>query len=64
MFTDDEMKLIEAAVDNAKIDLPEDLMHKLYDYFMDLGDMPYGVAKARSGDPWEWIYEHLDNVTR
>ena len=34
-------------------DLDDDLYHALYDYYFD--DMPYGVKKARDGDPYEWI---------
>lgn len=29
-----------------------------YNYFLD--EMPYGVAKARDGDPSDWIYERLE----
>lgn len=36
-------------------DLDDDLYHALFDYYMDTGEMPYGVAKARTGDPYEWI---------
>lgn len=36
-------------------DLSDDLYHALYDYYLDSGDMPYGVAKARDGDPSEWV---------
>lgn len=31
---------------------------KLYAYYSE--DMPYGVAKARSGDPDEWILNRLE----
>jgi hypothetical protein len=34
-------------------DMDDDLYHALYDYYFD--DMPYGVKKARDGDPYEWI---------
>ena len=34
-------------------ELDDDLYHALYDYYFD--DMPYGVKKARDGDPYEWI---------
>ena len=37
----------------------KDLFSKLYDYFVQ--EMPYGVAKARTGDPDEWIYNRLTN---
>jgi hypothetical protein len=33
--------------------MSEHLYDALYDYYFD--DMPYGVKKARSGDPYEWI---------
>ena len=26
-------------------------------------DMPYGVLKARSGDPYEWIANRLDTIS-
>ena len=32
---------------------------KLYDYFCNNGEMPYGVAKARTGDPDAWILDYL-----
>jgi hypothetical protein len=38
-------------------DLDQDLYEALYDYYFD--DMPYGVKKARSGDPYEWIADRL-----
>ena len=36
----------------------EPLFDELYEYFAD--EMPYGVQKARTGMPDEWIVEHLD----
>ena len=38
-------------IDNG--DMSDHLFHALYDYYFD--DMPYGVKKARDGDPYEWI---------
>jgi len=35
--------------DTGEID--EHLYEALYDYYLDHGEMPYGVAKARTGDP-------------
>jgi predicted flap endonuclease-1-like 5' DNA nuclease len=40
-------------------DMSEHLYDALYDYYQD--DMPYGVKKARSGDPFEWIGERFYN---
>lgn len=39
-------------------DLLDEYYDKLFEYYMD--DMPYGTAKARDGDPYEWIYKQLD----
>lgn len=33
----------------------------LYSYYLSTGEMPYGTAKARTGDPYEWIADRLDN---
>lgn len=32
---------------------------ELYAYYLDAGEMPYGVAKARTGDPGTWLYERI-----
>jgi len=37
--------------------LSDDLFDALYDYYQD--DMPYGVQKARSGDPHDWIADRI-----
>jgi|TARA_B110000467_G_C18307936_1_gene475975 hypothetical protein len=38
---------------------------KLYEYFaFKTGDMPYDIAKARTGDPDMWILERLESLTR
>ena len=41
-------------------DLSDDLYNALFDYYSDSGEMPYGTAKARTGDPYEWITQRLD----
>jgi len=33
---------------------------ELFDFYLDSGEMPYGVAKARDGDPVTWICEQLE----
>lgn len=40
-------------------DLDTDLYHTLFDYYFDKGEIPYGVAKGRTGDPFEWISERF-----
>lgn len=42
------------------IDENEDFFQALYDYYSENGEMPYGVQKARDGDPYEWITDRLD----
>ena len=40
----------------------EDLYDALFDYYFDSGEMPYGTAKARDGDPYEWIERKIDDL--
>lgn len=47
----------EVADFEAGAELDNDLFDALYDYYFD--DMPYGVKKARTGDPHEWISQRL-----
>ena len=42
-------------------ELDDDLYHALFDYYCDSGDMPYGTAKARDGDPYEWVAQNLES---
>lgn len=42
-------------------DLDQDLYHALFDYWSDAGEIPYGVAKARDGDPYEWVAQNLQS---
>lgn len=42
-------------------DMDEDLYHALFDYYFTNGEMPYGIAKARSGDPKEWVCQELES---
>jgi hypothetical protein len=45
-----------------EIDLSSDLYDKIYDYVVsNTNDMPYGTAKARDGDPFEWVLQNLQN---
>lgn len=41
-------------------DLDDNLYDALYDYYSDAGEIPYGIAKARTGDPYEWMTDRLD----
>jgi N-acetylmuramoyl-L-alanine amidase len=35
----------------------DDLYEKFYEYY--IREMPYGTAKARDGDPYEWFYDRV-----
>jgi hypothetical protein len=39
--------------------MAENLYDALYDYYLDTGEMPYGIAKAREGDPYAWVEERF-----
>jgi hypothetical protein len=39
------------------LDISESLYRDLYELYFD--EMPYGVAKAREGDPHIWVAERL-----
>jgi len=41
-------------------DLDDDLYDALFDYYANSGEMPYGTMKGRTGDPFEWITQRLD----
>lgn len=41
-------------------DLDSDLYYALFDYYSDHGEIPYGIAKGRDGDPFEWVTDRLD----
>lgn len=46
-----------------KDDISEDLFAKLFDVYANNGEMPYGVAKARTGDPYEWIVDRVQSMS-
>ncbi len=41
-------------------DMPADIMEKLMQFYMPM--MPYGTAKARTGDPYEFIATELEKL--
>jgi hypothetical protein len=42
-------------------ELDNDLYHALFDYWNDLGEIPYGTQKARDGDPYIWVADNLES---
>ena len=65
-FTPEEEELIlDASRGNSEIKFGTPVYNKLYKYFTEIThEMPYGVAKARSGDPENWINARLLRMTR
>jgi len=64
VLTDNEIEMIKQsfAKGDDLIDTKEGegIYEKLYDYYaFRTNEMPYGTMKARTGDPYEWIYERL-----
>ena len=45
--------------DADQIEYGSEVFEELMDYYINSGDMPYGVMKARTGMPDEWIYDRL-----
>lgn len=60
ILTPKEKKEVELALED-KIDfISTSAYEKLFDYFLNSGEMPYGIAKARSGDPDLWILQQME----
>ena len=45
-----------------QIEYGSEVYDDLYNYFADSGEMPYGVMKARTGMPDEWIIDRVDDL--
>lgn len=54
---EEQHQLRQVIDDKAELMDFNDLYEKLFDYFM--SEMPYGTAKARTGDPDQWIVDRL-----
>jgi len=40
-------------------DLDDELYEATFEYLINTGNIPYGVAKARTGDPYEFVCNFL-----
>ena len=62
-LTPEEIDVVESYMveDNDGCFIETSAYAKLLDYFAD--EMPYGTAKARTGEPDIWILERLSEVT-
>jgi hypothetical protein len=65
---DSEYKEVKAILDkhgiksSEEIEIGTEAYEELFGYYMDSGEMPYGVMKARTGMPDEWIADRLDDL--
>ena len=61
----DEVKAILDKHDITHLDQIEngsEVYEDRYNYFAESGEMPYGVMKARTGMPDEWIIDRVDDL--
>ena len=42
-----------------QIEYGSEVYDDLFDYYMSSGEMPYGIMKARDGDPDVWIVDRI-----
>lgn len=40
-------------------ELSEEDYEYFFEYYLNSGEMPYGTAKARDGDPYIWVSERV-----
>ena len=45
--------------DADQIEYGSEVFEELIDYYMSSGEMPYGIMKARTGMPDEWIVDRI-----
>ena len=64
LLTEEEFVIVEQIANGkTEIEYHEKLYDKLYQYYaFEIYEMPYGTAKARDGDPFNWITERIDNL--
>ena len=53
-------KLLRGAELDQNTSLMNNFYEDLYDYYVDSGDMSYGVASGKTGDPYEWMANQLE----
>jgi len=54
---------IEDYLEDGSMFIFTDAYEKLFNHFLDTGEMPYGVAKARTGEPDTWILDYLHDLS-
>ena len=62
-LTQDEIGEMPEHIANGDAFYDSSAYEKLFEHFaFDTGEMPYGTAKARDGDPDVWILERLEKA--
>lgn len=44
---------------NDELEIDGEVYDRLFEFYTSNGEMPYGTAKARDGDPHQWIYDQV-----
>ena len=58
---DDMFAQVKSAAEQG-MGITDEMYDVLFDYYTESGEMPYGTAKARDGDPMEWIEERIGEM--
>lgn len=56
---EEEQELKDVAAGNSDLVSGTPLFDKMFNYYLDNGEMPYGIAKARDGDPEAWLADKI-----
>ena len=62
-LTEDDRSRMPSYIDGEDEFYGSEAFGKLYDYFCDTGEIPYGVAKSRTGDPDIWILDYIESLS-
>ena len=62
-FTPQELRTIIRSV-KSNDDVPDSLMDKIIEFVIDHDPqwMPYGTQKARTGDPYNWVMDNIEQI--
>lgn len=59
-----EIEQVEAFIEEGDLGFIEsESFEKLFNFFCDTGEIPYGIAKAKDGMPDVWILEYLADMS-
>ena len=60
ILDDSEIHQIKQWIGGVIEDLDDALFEKLFQFYLESGEMPYGTAKARTGDPYHWMFDRME----